>query len=317
MMSNRIQEILDKYGIVVLDGGLGAELKNRGLDLSGELWSAIALNEAPEMIEQLHYEYFKAGADVGISASYQASIEGFKRQGLSTEQAETLIRRSVELVRNARDRLWNELSDTEKAERAYPVIVGSAGPYAASFADMSEYIGYAAETTKQDFINYHSKRIELLVEAGAEFIAVETTPSVEEAEAVLEILEGYPDIYAWVSFSSTYKDKISNGTPVAEAVRRLLGYSRLAAVGINCVDPKLALPLIKEFKTYSDKPVIAYPNAKDKYDLSFGTKDFSRNARIWFENGAEIIGGCCLSTPADIRNISEWARIIRLERHSA
>lgn len=309
-MSNRIQEILDKNKIVVLDGGIGAELKSRGLDLSGALWSAIALSEAPEMIEQLHYEYFSAGANVGISASYQASIEGFERQGFSREQAEELISRSVTLVKNARDRFWNGLSEKEKQDTVYPVIVGSAGPYAASFADMSEYVGYSPNTSKEDFITYHRRRIELLIEAGAEFIAIETTPSVEEAEAVLEILADFPDIYAWVSFSSTYTNKISNGTPIREAVSRLNGYRRLAAIGINCVDPKLALPLIKEFAAYSDKPVIAYPNGKDKYDLSLGTRDFSENARIWFENGAKLIGGCCLTTPNDIRKISAWARQI-------
>ena len=309
-MSNKIQEILDDKGIVVLDGGLGAELKRRGIDVSGELWSAVALSEAPELIEQLHYEYFSAGANVGISASYQASIEGFKRQGCTAEQAEALIRRSAELVVKARARWWSQLSDEQKKNTVYPVIVGSAGPYAASFADMSEYIGYAAGITRKDFIKYHRRRIELLIEGGAELIAIETTPSVEEAEAVLEILKDHPDIHAWVSFSSPYTNKISDGTPISEAVRRLEGYGQLAAIGINCVDPKLALPLIKEFKSHTSKPVIAYPNGKDKYDLSFGTKDFSENARIWYDNGAVIIGGCCLTTPDDIRNISNWATAI-------
>lgn len=68
--------------------------------------------------------------------------------------------------------------------------------------------------------------------------------------------------------------------------------------------------MIKEFKSNTSKPVIAYPNGKDKYDLSFGTKDFSENARIWYDNGAVIIGGCCLTTPDDIRNISNWATAI-------
>ena len=309
-MSNKIKEILDKKGVVLLDGGLGAELERRGHDIGGELWSAVMLAESPEDIEQLHYEFFKAGANVGISASYQASIEGFVRQGYDEAEAERLIKKSVELVITARDRYWSELSEEEKADSVYPVIVGSAGPYAASFADMSEYIGYAATTTKEDFIRYHRRRIELLLEAGAEFIAIETTPSVEEAESVLEILKDYPNIYAWVSFSSPYTNKISDGTPIAEAAAALNGYEQLAAVGINCVDPNLALPLIEDFKSYTTKPVIAYPNGKDRYDPRFGTKDFSKNAKIWYDAGAVVIGGCCHTTPDDIRNIAAWAKEI-------
>ena len=67
----------------VIDGGVATELSRLGLDLSDELWSARVLIEAPEAIERVHMSYFLAGADIAITASYQASYEGFARRGLS------------------------------------------------------------------------------------------------------------------------------------------------------------------------------------------------------------------------------------------
>ncbi|MBX9929839.1 MAG: homocysteine S-methyltransferase family protein, partial [Gemmatimonadaceae bacterium] len=66
----------------VLDGGVATELSRMGVDLSDTLWSARALIDAPDAIERVHAEYFRAGADVAITASYQASFEGFATRGL-------------------------------------------------------------------------------------------------------------------------------------------------------------------------------------------------------------------------------------------
>jgi homocysteine S-methyltransferase len=63
-------------GPLVLDGGLATELAARGYDLSDALWSARLLADAPEAIEAVHRAYFEAGANVAITASYQASFEG-------------------------------------------------------------------------------------------------------------------------------------------------------------------------------------------------------------------------------------------------
>ena len=91
-------------GPVILDGGLATELEARGCDISGALWSARVLRENPEAIEQLHYDYFAAGANVAITASYQASYEGFAALGIDADETTRLLRRSVELALGARDR---------------------------------------------------------------------------------------------------------------------------------------------------------------------------------------------------------------------
>ena len=80
---NPIASILDRYPALVIDGALATELERRGYDLKDDLWSAKILLEQPEAIKQLHYDYFKAGADCAITASYQATIEGFMKRGLN------------------------------------------------------------------------------------------------------------------------------------------------------------------------------------------------------------------------------------------
>ncbi|HCB02202.1 MAG TPA: homocysteine S-methyltransferase, partial [Anaerolineae bacterium] len=73
---NPIEQLLQKQNIIVLDGALATELENRGCDLNDSLWSARVLMEQPDLIQQVHLDYFNAGADVAITASYQATVEG-------------------------------------------------------------------------------------------------------------------------------------------------------------------------------------------------------------------------------------------------
>ena len=110
-MDDPLRPFLADQGVVVLDGALATELERRGADLSDELWSARLLIEDPASIRRLHLDYYLAGADIAISASYQASFEGFARRGLSRKEGEALIQSSVHIARQARDQFWEELHD--------------------------------------------------------------------------------------------------------------------------------------------------------------------------------------------------------------
>src|SRR5688572_30491241 len=128
---------LDRHGVVILDGGLATELERRGAVLDCPLWSAKLLLQRPGLIRDVHLDYFRAGADVGTSASYQATIPGLVRQGLSENQAADLLRLSVGLVQEAR-----ELACLEPAwhpGRLRPLVAASAGSYGAYLADGSEF----------------------------------------------------------------------------------------------------------------------------------------------------------------------------------
>src|SRR5262245_46126205 len=89
---------------MVLDGGLATELERRGVDVPGALWSARVLLENPDAIQQLHYDYFRAGAECATTASYQASFEGLAAVGIARDGVAGLLRRSVQLAVAARTR---------------------------------------------------------------------------------------------------------------------------------------------------------------------------------------------------------------------
>lgn len=112
---NLIEKFLQDHKVLILDGAMATELEGKGLDLNDALWSAKVLAERPDVIEQVHYEYFQAGADCAMTASYQATIEGFLKKGYSLSQAEKFISDSVSIAVKARDPV---LAGSGKPERS-------------------------------------------------------------------------------------------------------------------------------------------------------------------------------------------------------
>ncbi len=87
MPRNPIAEALTQTRPLILDGALATELEARGCDLADSLWSAKVLMEQPELIYAVHRDYFAAGAQVAITASYQATPRGFAARGLESGKA--------------------------------------------------------------------------------------------------------------------------------------------------------------------------------------------------------------------------------------
>lgn len=98
-MRQTLQNILDRNRILVIDGSMGTALENLGADLNNSLWTARVLADRPELVKQVHLDYFRAGADAGITCSYQASIPGLAANGFTEQEAENLITRSVTISR--------------------------------------------------------------------------------------------------------------------------------------------------------------------------------------------------------------------------
>lgn len=309
---NPIASILDHYTVLVIDGALATELEWRGYDLKDELWSAKILLEHPEAIQQLHYDYFKAGADCAITASYQASVEGFMKRGLNEHDALALIQKSVRLAKAARDEFWAD--EANRTSRPQPFIAASVGPYGAYLAHGEEYIGNYG-LTKKELMDFHRARMRALIEAGAELLACETIPSLLEAQALAELLKEFPNASAWISFSARDENHISEGQIFAECVKLLEGIPQVAAIGINCTSPKYIPGLIGAARKVTDKPLLTYPNSGETYDpdkMDWNNdrvvESFGEQAREWYAAGARLIGGCCRTTPEDIRVIAAWAR---------
>jgi homocysteine S-methyltransferase len=313
-MNNPIASILDRYPALVIDGALATELERRGCDLKDDLWSAKILLEQPEKIKQVHYDYFKAGADCAITASYQATIEGFMKRGLNETQALALIQKSVRLAVEARDEFWAE--EANRVGRSKPFVAASVGPYGAYLADGSEYRGNYGLSERQ-LMDFHRARMKALIEAGADILACETIPCLIEAQALVKLLDEFHSLDAWISFSCRDETYVNEGQRLDDCVRLVDASPFVAAVGVNCTSPNYIPSLIREAKKATNKPVLVYPNSGESYDASRNDWDgqpvyesFGEEAKEWYKAGARLIGGCCRTTPEDIQTIASWARTI-------
>ncbi len=296
--------MLDLDRVTVLDGGLATELEARGHDLSGSLWSARMLRDEPAEIEETHLSFFRAGAHVAITASYQASFAGFADERIDSADAAALMRLSFELAERARTRRLAELPAGAELD-----VAASIGPLGAARADGSEYRGNYG-VTRDELASFHAPRLAELIGAGAELFAVETLPTVEEAVVVRDLLAAYPSVRAWISFSCRDAATISDGTPIEDAVAEAVASPQVIAVGVNCLEPSLVGALLARAAGVTTRPLVAYPNDGRVWDAGARRWRGSSSAiepellTHWRDLGARLIGGCCGVGPAAIERIA-------------
>lgn len=311
VLADPLQPFLAQQRALVLDGALATELERRGCDLNDPLWSARVLVEQPDIIRAVHADYFVAGADVATTASYQATFEGFARRGIGHEEAGRLMCRSVGLAREARDAFW--AVEANRAGRIRPLVAASIGPYGAMLADGSEYRGNY-DLDEDGLMAFHRPRMQVLAHAGADLLACETVPCLAEARALARLMAEL-GVTGWISFSCRDGAHDSQGEPFADCVAALDGFAAVLAVGINCTAPRYLPDLLAAAHAVSGKRLLAYPNSGETYDAVekcwHGIRDshgYAEAARTWYQAGARLIGGCCRTTPDDIRALAAWVR---------
>src|SRR6185437_16501713 len=140
----------------------------------------------------------------------------------------------------------------------------------------------------------------------------ETLPSLAEAEAIGQALVPHPELAAWFSFTCPNRERVAHGELLSQCVKAVATFPQTVAIGVNCAHPAFIPSLIVELRTASDKPVIVYPNSGEGWDAqarcwigSSAPVAFGEMAMEWFAAGAQIIGGCCRTRPAHIRQIAE------------
>ena len=281
--------------VLVADGGLATELEARGHDLSDDLWSARLLMDAPDEIVAVHEAFFRAGAVIATTASYQASFDGYAERGIGRADAERLLRRSVDLARAARSRAGGE-----------GWVAASVGPYGAALADGEEYRGRYGLTVSE-LADWHRPRLEVLAGAEPDVLALETVPDVDEAEALVGLVRGL-GVPAWLSYTIS-GEHTRAGQPLAEAFAVAAGVPEIVAVGVNCCAPDDVLKAVTVARQVTGKPVIVYPNSGEEWEPSrrvwIGRAGFSAElAPQWVAQGARIVGGCCRVRPAEITEIA-------------
>ena len=312
MMLNPLNSFLAHDRLMVLDGALATELERRGANLNDALWSAKLLIEQPELIRAVHADYFAAGADVATTASYQATFEAFTRRGMSRAEAADLMRLSVTLACEARDAFWAEPAN--RVGRLRPLVAASVGPYGAMLADGSEYRGnYGLSRTA--LADFHRERMQVLSTSGADLLACETIPCLDEALAIADVLAEQNNITAWISFSCKDGEHNVQGERLADCVAALEASPHIVAIGVNCTAPEHVASLVEQAKACTTKPVLVYPNSGEHYDAqgkvwtgACNPADaYAEMAARWQAKGARMIGGCCRTGPDDIRAVRRMA----------
>ena len=227
-----LRTLLERGRPILLDGGLSTALEELGADLNDPLWTARVLRDDPDLVLAAHRSFVAAGAEIVISASYQAPDE--------------LLAESVRIARYA----------------GVPVAA-SVGPYGAVLGGGQEYSGdYEVPE------GWHERRLALLLSAAPDFVAIETQPRVDEAVSIVRLLEG---IDCWVTFTCRDGERTWHGEPIEEAVSAVAAFEAVAAVGVNCTAPEYVDELLSRARSVTELPLVAYPNAGRRYDAATKT----------------------------------------------
>lgn len=273
-------------GPVVLDGGLGTTLEAAGHDLSGDLWSARVLAETPAAVRAAHARYATAGADVLTTCSYQIGFDNLAVAGFDAAQTRRLLHVAVRVAREG----------AAEAERD-AWVAASVGPYGATRADGSEYTGDDGLSVAE-LERWHRRRLEAIVDAEPDVLAIETIASPAEAEAVARAVEGI-GIPSWIALSAS-----SSAFDTASLRDTLAASARVAgviAVGVNCCPPDTVASALAD---PVDVSFVVYPNSGETWDAAARTWTGDPGLPLadlddWLAAGARLIGGCCRTTPDD------------------
>lgn len=277
--------------MIVLDGAMGTELERRGCLAGLPLWSANALLIAPEVVQQIHADYLRAGAQVLTANTFRVNTRTLVRAGLHARMGE-LTHLAVDLARQA-------IHETGIPAR----VAGSMAPVEDCYSP------HLVPHDKAALYAEHSELAQHLADARCELLLIETMNTVREATAAARAA-GATGLPVWVSFmlNSTYD--LLSGESLLDAVRAVLPFHPQALL-LNCLpvaQAESAVQLLRRV-TPPEIAVGVYANAGHVDGGNWtvarrvSPEDYAQAARAWQRCGATIIGGCCGTTPDHIRRL--------------
>ena len=286
MTKQEFQELVHS-GPVLLDGAVGSVLLERGMPRGtpAELWA----DAHPEVVLELQRAYVDAGSRILYAPTFQAQPAALREAGMEA-RTEALNARLVQLTR-----------------RAAGPGVWVAGDLATMAASLESFRPENFHTMTE----LYRRQIAGLLAGGADLLVAETLLYPQEAEAVLLAaeLEGVavPVMY---SFTMQPDGALFSGQEAGPVLREL-EEAGAAAVGFNCVAASPALPaLVARLRRYVRGPLISKPNAgipsvspEGRAVYPMGAEEFARLQTEAAQMGAGLLGGCCGTTPAFLREL--------------
>lgn len=285
-------------GLIILDGGMGQELINRGASGQGVLWSAKALFDHPEAVQAVHEDYIRAGADVITTNSYACIRNNFEPEGLSHRLGE-MNRLAADLAQRARDNCGKPV-----------LIAGSMGPQHGSYRP--DLVGSYEETEA-----LYREQSEWLA-PHVDFFICETLSCLVEARAAATaaLSTGKPVWLSW-SIQDNGAARLRSGEPISDAWEDIADLG-VNAVLLNCSPPEAISGVLPDLVSISDLPVGAYANAftpiPEMWDfhgdqsippsrVDVTPQVYAKHAANWVAAGARIVGGCCEVGPPHISEL--------------
>ncbi len=291
MTKNSFKSRLNRGELILLDGALGTELERRGVPTPLPLWSAAALIDHPDQVREIHEEYVRAGADVITADTFRTTPRSLRKAGHEAAEGRVLTQRAVALAGEA----------TDRARGARGVLVAGA------LAPLEDCYRPDLTPDPELSVSEHTEQASFLARCGVDLILAETMNSIAEAMAAVRGARttGLPVL---VSFICKDGREILSGESLADAVR-VLEPLKPDAILVNCAGPETAAECLLTMGRVTRIPLGCYPNAgqpdmdagKWCFDPSWTPERFAEAAREWVARGAQIVGGCCGTTPDHIR----------------
>ncbi|HPC83602.1 MAG TPA: homocysteine S-methyltransferase family protein [Thermoanaerobaculaceae bacterium] len=272
--------------VLLLDGGIGSELLRRGVAAASRLWGVGALLEAPAEVRRLHADYARAEADLLTAATFRVSPYALRRAGLEARTRELAVL-ALRLLREG------------AAEAGRRVLA------LASVTTLEDC--YQPDLVPPDAVleREHAATVEILAEAGADGLLLETFNTVREATAAARaaVHTGLPVI---VSFACRADGRLLSGEDPAQAARAV-SLPGVVAVGTNCTSCAAVGGVLRRLASGTTLPLAAWANngwaGDDSPWLTADRLDpeaYANEALRWCGAGARLVGGCCGTGPAEI-----------------
>lgn len=295
MTSNSFLERLQSGQILVLDGATGTNLQRRGLPVGtpSDLW----VMDNPDAVTELHRQFAESGSDILLTNTFGSSRLHLGHAGLA-DRFEQTNRRAVELTRRV-------------AESTGALVAGSMGP----LGEMLQPYGLLAE---QDAEAAYTEQARILSEAGVDLLVIETQYDLNEARAAIRGARSVTGLPIVCSFSYDRGTRTMMGVKPSQAGSELSEMG-VAALGINCGRSlEDNLKALKELRQVTGLPIWFKPNAglprtDDDGSLHYDVTPEMMAAHVpeWVEAGAQLIGGCCGTSPEHLKAIAQAVRSLQ------
>ena len=297
MQTERIdlEQRLSSGETLLLDGATGTELERRGASTALPLWSAPALRDQPELVEAIHADYAAAGVDALTANTFRTQRRTLSRGGWG-DQAGALTQRAVALAHRAAAAVAPE-------RRVF--VLGSAP----TLEDC-----YRPDLVPDDatLALEHREHADHLVAANVDAILVETMNTIREAIGATRAARA-AGAAVLVSFVCWEGPTLLSGEPLDTALAAVAEYEPLALL-VNCLPPSNVEPCLGALAA-TQRPFGVYANLGTPDDVTgfSRSKDcapdaYAAHAARWREAGAQLVGGCCGTTPAHLRAVVQRLR---------